>query len=519
MSESISKASSGATFSNLDRVESSVQDALKMTNPDDQVLFHDGECRDQPDLHAAVETRLNPRDVPMPPTPTTASQSPKGQASAEWETTIKRPVVIARPGVSWDESTVTVPQPGDSTLVEPTTSGNPVDGLIADRYRLLEILGTGGMGEVWKAEQLRPVRRIVALKLVKSTIRTEIVLARFEAERQALAIMDHPHVAKVLDAGTTDQGAPFFVMEYVDGLSLTEYCDSRKLSIPQRLELFVMICVAVQHAHYKGIVHRDLKPGNILIAESDGKPAVKVIDFGLVKALNDPNLLTDDTIHTHAGVMLGTLLYMSPEQARAVNPHDVDTRADVYALGVILYELLTGTTPIERGRLNPLSSEERRRIIMEEQPPRPSARLRERDSLHEAAALRGIEPGRLGSILKGDLDWVVMKALEKERHRRYETVNALSRDVQRFLANEPVEARPLSGLYRLRKFARRYRLQVTALVLVLATLVVGMAGVIYGLVVERQARDAEAKQRQIAEQEKRTPSGRPPPQWRSRSSF
>jgi hypothetical protein len=336
--------------------------------------------------------------------------------------------------------------------------GEGVGGVIAGRYKLLEQIGEGGMGAVWVAEQTQPVRRKVALKLIKAGMDSKNVLSRFEAERQALALMDHPNIAKVLDGGTTENGRPFFVMEYVKGIPFTRYCDDARLSIAERLTLFVPVCQAVQHAHQKGIIHRDLKPSNILICLYDGKPVSKVIDFGLAKAMHQS--LTKHTLYTGHGVMMGTPLNMSPEQAE-LNNLDVDTRTDIYALGVILYELLTGTTPLEKQRFKEAAWHEMLRLIKEEDPPRPSARLSGSGSLPTVAAQRQLEPVKLTKLVRGELDWIVMKCLEKDRSRRYETANGLARDVERYLADELVEARPATAGYRLRKLARKHRVAIS----------------------------------------------------------
>ncbi len=350
--------------------------------------------------------------------------------------------------------------------------------IIAGRYKLIEAIGEGGMGAVWLAEQKEPVKRKVAIKLIKAGMDSKQVLSRFEAERQALALMDHPNIAKVFDGGMTEQNRPFFAMEYVKGMPLTEYCDQARLSLKERLKLFTPVCQAVQHAHQKGIIHRDLKPSNILICLYDGQPVPKVIDFGLAKAMH--HSLTEQSLHTAHGVMVGTPLYMSPEQAEH-NNLDVDTRTDIYSLGVILYELLTGSTPLEKLQLKEAAFNEVLRLIKEVEPPKPSTRLSSSLSLPSIAAQRSIEPNQLKKSLVGDLDWIVMKALDKERSRRYETASSLARDVERFLNDEAVEACPPSTTYRLKKMLRRNKGAVLAASLVLLALIVGMTGTIFGL--------------------------------------
>jgi serine/threonine protein kinase/tetratricopeptide (TPR) repeat protein len=362
-------------------------------------------------------------------------------------------------------------------------------GAVVGPYKLLQAIGEGGMGTVYMAEQTAPVRRLVALKLIKAGMDTRSVLARFGAERQALALMDHPNIARVLDAGATETGRPYFVMELVKGVPITRYCDDRLLTLRERLELFVPVCQAVQHAHQKGIIHRDLKPSNILVAQYDGRPVPKVIDFGVAKATGPR--LTDQTLYTEFGAVIGTLEYMSPEQAE-LNQLDIDTRSDVYSLGAILYELLTGSTPLGHERLKTAAFVEMLRIIREEDYPRPSTRLSTTEELPSIAACRQVEPRRLSALVRGELDWIVMKALEKDRNRRYETANSLALDVQRYLADEPVQACPPSAWYRLRKLARRNKtaLVVAGLILLFITVLGGVVG--WGI------RDRAARQAQTA---------------------
>jgi eukaryotic-like serine/threonine-protein kinase len=391
------------------------------------------------------------------------------------------------------------PEPNDVTLH--ASAGSETDPLpipvespgmvISGRYKLHQQIGEGGMGSVWMADQTEPVKRRVAVKLIRvERGQSRTILSRFEAERQAIAVMDHPHIARLLDAGTTAEGLPFFVMELVKGIPLNEYCDTNKLSIKDRLQLFMQICSAVQHAHQKGIIHRDLKPTNILIENHDDKPVPKVIDFGLAKATSGLQL-SENTLFTAFGSVIGTPLYMAPEQAN-FNPEDIDTRADVYALGVILYELLTGTTPITRESMKKAALDEMLRLICEQEAPTPSSRLSTIESTPSIAANRQMEPQKLGRFVKGELDWIVMKALSKERDRRYETANGFARDVERFLTNEPVAAGPPRASYRLRKFVRRNRGQVIAAGLILFALVAGLAGTAFGFMrAEQQRRIAE----------------------------
>jgi eukaryotic-like serine/threonine-protein kinase len=369
-------------------------------------------------------------------------------------------------------------------------------GTMIGPYKLLEQIGEGGFGLVFMALQQQPVRRKVALKILKPGMDTRQVIARFEAERQALALMDHPNIARVLDAGTTESGRPYFVMELVRGVPITEYCDRHHVTPRERLELFVPVCQAVQHAHQKGIIHRDMKPSNVMVCIYDGKPVPKVIDFGVAKATGPK--LTERTLCTEFGAIVGTLEYMSPEQA-ILDQLDVDTRSDIYSLGVLLYELLTGTTPLERQRMKQLAIIELLRLVREEGAPRPSARLSTTQSLPSIAANRGTEPKRLSGLLRGDLDWIVMKALEKDRARRYDTASAFAADVQHFLHGEPVLAGPPGACYRVKKFVQRNRGPVLAASLVLLALVAGVIGTICGLIRADHARQAEAGQRALAE--------------------
>jgi serine/threonine protein kinase len=344
-------------------------------------------------------------------------------------------------------------------------------------YRLMEKIGEGGFGVVYVAQQEHPVRRKVALKMVKPNMSSRDVLARFEAERQALAMMDHPGIARVFDAGVTVDGRPYFVMELVRGVSITEFCDSAKLDVLQRLELFRDICSAVHHAHQKGIIHRDLKPSNVLTTLLDDKPTIKVIDFGIAKAIGHD--LTDKTIYTRFMSMMGTPQYMSPEQAE-MNSLDIDTRSDIYALGVILYELLTGTTPIESTRINSAGYQEIRRMIVDEEPPRPSMRLSTLGNrLTTVVESRNIEPRKLKWMLDGDLDWIVMKAMEKDRQRRYDSAAAMAKDITAYLQSNPIDARPPSQWYRFQKFAGRNKTAIVTTALVASSLVLGTAISLY----------------------------------------
>jgi serine/threonine protein kinase/tetratricopeptide (TPR) repeat protein len=413
-------------------------EALERTNPQDRAAFLDQACQSNSNLRARIERLLA-----------------QHEHASDF---LERPPMALVPTV--DEVPATE---GPGTIIGP--------------YKLLEQIGEGGFGVVFLAEQVQPVRRKVALKVLKPGMDTRQVVARFEAERQALAIMDHPHIAKVFDGGATPSGRPYFVMELVKGVPITEFCNQNQLTTRQRLELFVPVCQAVQHAHQKGIIHRDLKPSNVLLSRHDTTPVVKVIDFGVAKALGQN--LTDKTLITGLAQMVGTPLYMSPEQA-GMSDLDVDTRSDIYSLGVLLYELLTGSTPYSKERFKQATYDEIRRIIREEEPPKPSTRI---STLGQAATTvsthRKSDPRRLSQLFRGDLDWIVMKCLEKDRNRRYETANGLARDIQRYLNDETVQACPPSAWYRLRKFARRNKVALATAAILGVMLLAGL-GVVGG---------------------------------------
>jgi eukaryotic-like serine/threonine-protein kinase len=469
--------------------------------PADRAAFLDAKCGGDAELRARVERLLAAHDelasVAAPAAGATAdfTSDPSTATFADPAATVDR-----SPIDGWWNAADDAPQPGAGAL-------------LAGRYKLVEEIGAGGMGTVWMAQQTEPVKRAVAVKLIKAGMDSRAVLARFEAERQALALMDHPNIAKVLDAGATPDGRPFFVMELVKGVPITQFCDDRKLTPRQRLELFVPVCQAIQHAHQKGIIHRDIKPSNVLVALYDDRPVPKVIDFGVAKAAGEP--LTERTLATGFGGVVGTPEYMSPEQA-SFNNLDIDTRTDVYALGALLYELLAGSPPFSRKELERAGLLEILRVVREVEPPRPSAKLSTAEARPTLSANRGTEPKALARLLRGELDWIVMKGLEKDRNRRYETANGLAADVQRYLAGEPVQAVPPSATYRLRKFVRRNRGPVTAVGLVLFALVVGMLGTALALFeAKRQERiandrrvDAENAQKAEAEQRKKADAAR-----------
>jgi eukaryotic-like serine/threonine-protein kinase len=424
--------------------------ALEIESPDHRSAFLNEACAADPRLRAEVEDLLRAvagagdfMNRPVRPDPVTISHAP-------------------------------IPE-GPGTRIGP--------------YRLLQQIGEGGMGVVYMAEQEQPVRRKVALKIIKPGLDSAQVVARFEAERQALAMMDHTNIARVYDAGTTESGRPYFVMELVHGVPITKFCDDNQLTPRERLELFVPVCQAIQHAHQKGIIHRDIKPSNVLVTMYDDRPVPKVIDFGVAKAIEQR--LTERTLFTQFGALVGTFEYMSPEQAE-MNAFGVDTRSDIYSLGVLLYELLTGTTPLEGPRVRQAALGELVRLIKEEEPPRPSMRLSGSGDLPKIAAARKTEPARLSKLVRGEVDWIVMKCLEKDRARRYETAFGLARDVERYLHDEPVEACPPSAGYRLRKFTRKHR---TALAVAAGFLFLLVADVLFSTWQAGVARRAEMQTR------------------------
>ena len=380
------------------------------------------------------------------------------------------------------------PQPEDATLrMLAAAAPREQAGALIGRYKLLEQIGEGGMGAIWMAEQREPVKRRVALKIIKLGMDTKQVIARFEAERQALALMDHPHIAKVLDAGSTETGRPYFVMEYIKGIPILEYCDREKLDTKARLELFTSVCHAIQHAHQKGIIHRDIKPSNVLVTLHDGVPVPKVIDFGIAKATNSE--LTAKTLFTEHRQIIGTPAYMSPEQAE-MSGLDIDTRSDVYSLGVLLYELLTGTTPFDVKALLESGYHEMLRAIREDEPHKPSTRVSSLGDTGTRTALqRKVDLKKLSTLLRGDIDWIVMKCLEKDRQRRYETANGLASDIKRHLTGDAVLAAPPSASYRARKFVRRNRAQVIGAGAVALALLIGVVAFAWQAELARDQRD------------------------------
>jgi serine/threonine protein kinase len=394
----------------------------------------------------------------------TVAFNSKGRLAAREAATIEENQLCGPPTIRFDGATQ---RPSTAVALR----GVETPGTWIGPYKLLALIGEGGMGAVYLAEQERPVRRRVALKLIKPGMDSAQVIARFEAERQALALMDHQSIARVFDAGATEHGRPYFVMELVQGVAITNYCDDARIGLRQRLELFVQACHAIQHAHQKGIIHRDIKPSNVLVTLYEGNPIPKVIDFGIAKATGQQ--LAEQTASTAYGSIVGTLEYMSPEQAE-MSPLGIDTRSDIYSLGVLLYELLTDSTPLERSRLQETAYIEILKRIKEEEPPPPSTRLNaSKEALAAISALRSTDPAKLIKTLRGELDWIVMKALDKDRARRYESASALARDVENFLHDEPVEACPPSASYRLRKFARKYRTSLATAAAFAAILIAG----------------------------------------------
>jgi serine/threonine protein kinase/tetratricopeptide (TPR) repeat protein len=404
-------------------------------------------------------------------------------------------------GASPASSGPAVPSPSPTQTLRREVKDITPGALIGGKYKLLEELGSGGMGVVHLAEQVEPVRRRVALKIIKLGMDTRQVVARFETERQALAVMDHPNIAKVLDAGATETGRPYFVMELARGIPITDYCDRHKLSTRERLRLFVAVCQAVQHAHQKGVVHRDLKPSNIMVVIQDDRPVPKIIDFGIAKATD--HRLAQRTLFTEQGQLIGTPEYMSPEQAE-MSGLDVDTRTDIYSLGVILYELLAGALPFDSRKLRSAGFGEIQRIIRETEPPKASTRLSTaKDTQAEVAEKRGTDPGSLLRLLRGDLDWITMKAMAKDRTHRYSTASELAADIERHLRHEPVSAGPPSAVYRIRKYIRRHKLGVAAAAVVMLAVLIGTAGTTIGLLramrAERKAVEEAATAKRVSD--------------------
>lgn len=466
--------------------------------------FLEGACGDDPRLISDVRTAM-------------AAEGARGGASGggiHEAPTMMKGSATGSPGAGGDGG---VDQDAVQTL---GASAGAMEGAGSQigPYKILQLIGEGGFGYVFMAQQAHPVKRKVAIKIVKPGMDSKQVVGRFESERQALALMDHPNIARVFDAGTTPTGRPYFVMELVRGEPITLYCDSANLTTRERLELFVHVCHAVQHAHMKGIVHRDLKPSNVLVTLHDGEPVVKVIDFGIAKAMNQE--LTDRTVFTEFRQFVGTPEYMSPEQA-AMSGLDVDSRTDIYSLGVLLYELMTGATPFDSERLRGAGIAEVQRMIREDEPPRPSTRV-SRGSTRGGPGSRGgagrgagaktttaadvarhrrTDPRSLRRLLSGDLDWIVMKAMEKDRTRRYDTASAMADDIRRYLHDEPIVARPPSAVYRLRKFARRNRVAVGAVGGVVCALALTAAALGYGLIEVSRQRDLTAERETVTRAE------------------
>lgn len=427
------------------------------------------------------------RECGEPLAPLKGEMREPGSQSAPEDTTTQ--VTPPRPDDAGEDPTV-----GPRSSLGDLRPGDTID----DRYRILELVGSGGMGEVYRAEQVEPVRRQVALKVVKLGMDTRQVVKRFESERQALALMEHTNIARVFDGGATPTGRPYFVMEYVKGEPITDYCDRHNLSTADRLKLFRTVCDAVQHAHQKGIIHRDLKPSNVLVTVEGDTPVPKIIDFGIAKATGAR--LTEETLFTTTGELMGTPEYMSPEQAE-MSALDVDTRTDIYSLGVVLYELLVGALPFDPQQLRKAALGEIRRIIRETEPPRPSTRFSELGETRETIArCRRTDPAALARSLKGDLEWLILKAMEKDRTRRYASASELAGDIERHLKHEPIIASPPSRLYRMRKYVRRHRMGVSAAALVVLALVAGVVGTTVGLVRARRATAQAEREAETARQ-------------------
>ncbi len=454
-------------------------EALERPAGPERSAYLDGACRDNTALRAQVDELLKDHDqVGRFLETSAADRQPEAAADTPY-------------------------QPGGHGAADRPSLGplSEVAGTLIGPYKLLQQIGEGGMGTVFMAEQTQPVQRKVALKVIKAGMDSRQVIARFEAERQALAMMDHINIARVIDAGATESGRPYFVMELVHGVPITKYCDDNRLTPRQRLELFVPVCQAIQHAHQKGVIHRDVKPSNVMITLYDGKPVPKVIDFGVAKATEQR--LTERTLFTQYGTMVGTLEYMSPEQAE-MSALGADTRSDIFSLGVLLYELLTGSTPLTRKRIKEAAYGEILRMIKEEEPPRPSTRLSDSgETLASISAQRQMEPAKLTKLVRGELDWIVMKTLEKDRNRRYETANGLAADVQRYLNDEAVQACPPSAGYRFRKFARRNKRALIGIGLLMAALVLGSVVTAWQAIRATHA-EGLAQQRLEAEKSERT---------------
>jgi eukaryotic-like serine/threonine-protein kinase len=460
-----------------ERVEEIFCDALELEALDERMAFLNRVCAGDSHLRSAVEDLL-------------LSQTDVERFFRDGSPALASVVALSQKATD---------APSFRESVDSILSAEEEVGKRIGPYKLLQKIGEGGCGSVYMAEQETPVRRRVALKVIKLGMDTKSVIARFEAERQALAMMDHPNIARVLDAGATETGRPYFVMELVHGVKITAYCDENCLNARQRLDLFIQVCHAIQHAHQKGIIHRDIKPSNILITMHDGVPVPKVIDFGIAKATSG-QLLTDKTLFTAYQQFVGTPAYMSPEQAE-MSGLDVDTRSDIYSLGVLLYELLTGKTPFDQQELLQSGFDEMRRTLREREPHRPSTKLDglRAEELTQTAIHRRVEPRRLKLLLSGDLDWIVMKALEKDRNRRYQTANGLEMEIQRYLGNEPVIARPPSRLYRFQKLVRRNKTVFAAIGAVSIALVAGLGTSSWLFVREREARQEQARLREEAE--------------------